>query len=115
MIFTEAQMTEEVKKEMRGGHGEAHLHHILSGEHLNGKGRLFAQITLEPGNSIGYHEHHEESEVFYILSGEGTLSDNGVQKPLSQGQCAVCPDGEGHAIENTGTETLVILALILYK
>lgn len=114
MIIHDSDMHTEVKTEMRGGKGDAVLLHITTAENLNGRGRLFARITLDPGCSIGYHEHHGESELFYLLQGEGLLSDNGTQTTVRAGDCAICPDGCGHAIQNTGKEPLVMMALILY-
>ncbi len=32
-----------------------------------GKGHV---IIKQPGCSLGYHEHHNESETYYILRGE---------------------------------------------
>lgn len=41
-------------------------------------------MTIEPGCSLGYHEHHNESETYYILRGEGDYNDNGVIRPVKQ-------------------------------
>lgn len=114
MIIQNTEMQTETKQEMRGGNGQAVLLHVTPAENLNEKGRMFSQITLAPGCSIGYHEHHGESELFYILEGEGLLSDNGAQTAIHAGDCAICPDGQGHSIANSGTGPLVFMALILY-
>lgn len=114
MIIQGKDMNTEIKKEMRGGKGEARILHLAPPENLCSRARLFGQITLDPGCSIGYHEHHGESELFYILSGQGQFSDNGALHPVHPGDCAICPDGQGHAIENTGGVPLVFVALILY-
>ena len=47
------------------------IKHILGEKELNGKCGLYAEVVIEPGCSLGYHEHHGESETYYILSGEG--------------------------------------------
>lgn len=62
---------------MCGGNGHVFLKPILNEKQLNGKCGLYAEVTLEPGCSLGYHEHHGESETYYILSGKGIYSDNG--------------------------------------
>lgn len=114
MVIHAGDMKNEVKHEMRGGTGHVSLLHAVPAEGLNGRGRMFARVTLEQGCSIGYHEHHGESELFYILSGEGVLSDDGEEKRVVAGDCAVCPDGQGHSIRNDGAEPLVLMALILF-
>ena len=43
---------------------------LLEGERLSGKVTLFAKVTILPGDKLPYHEHHGETETYYILSGE---------------------------------------------
>lgn len=43
---------------------------LLEGERLSGKVTLFAKVTILPGDELPYHEHHGETEVYHILSGE---------------------------------------------
>ena len=70
-------------------------------------------MTLEPGCSLGYHEHHGESETYYILSGKGIYSDNGELRMVEAGDMTFTPDGKGHALTNAGEENLVFMALII--
>ena len=56
---------------MCGGKGHVIIKDILEGDELKGKCGLYAQVTIEKGCSLGYHEHHGETETYYILSGEG--------------------------------------------
>ena len=49
---------------------------LLEGERLSGKVTLFAKVTILPGDELPYHEHHGETEVYHILSGEGIYQDN---------------------------------------
>lgn len=70
-------------------------------------------MTLEPGCSLGYHEHHGESETYYILSGQGEYSDNGLYRPVQPGDITFTPDGKGHGLANIGNTDLVFMALII--
>ncbi len=106
-------MYTEVREHMRGGDGEVIIKHILDDEQLNEKCRLYGEVTLAPGCSIGYHEHHGESETFYILSGTGEFNDNGETRTVNPGDITVTADGCGHALKNTGESDLVLMALIL--
>lgn len=103
----------QIIEHMRGGKGNTKIAHILGKEQLNDKCRMYAQVTLEPGCGIGYHEHTKESETYYILSGEGSYDDNGMKRIVKAGDVTYTPDGMGHAIMNEGTEDLVFMALIL--
>ena len=66
---TGGQKIMKIRREehMAGGNGHVIIKEILDAEQFNGKGGLYAQVTLEPGCSLGYHEHHGESETYYIL------------------------------------------------
>ena len=64
-------MKVERVENMCGGKGHVIIKHILGEKELNGKCGLYAEVVIEPGCSLGYHEHHGESETYYILSGEG--------------------------------------------
>ena len=70
-------MNIERVENMAGGKGHVIIKHILGEKELNGKCGLYAEVTIEPGCSLGYHEHHGESETYYILSGQGNYDDNG--------------------------------------
>lgn len=85
----------------------------LGPEALCNKGRLFAELTLKPGEVFGSHSHHGEFEIFLILSGVGTLNNNGTTEEVYPGDVCVCKDGEEHGIANKGTEDLRYVALIL--
>ena len=101
------------EEHMAGGNGHVIIKELLDAEQLNGKCGLYAQVTLEPGCAIGYHEHHNESETYYIISGKGIYSDNGTLRMVQPGDVTFTPDGMGHGLTNSGDEDLVIMALII--
>ena len=57
--------------------------------------------------------HHNESETYYILSGEGEYDDNGTKRQVKAGDMTYTPDGCGHGLKNTGLNNLVFMALII--
>ena len=85
---------------------------LLEGERLSGKVTLFAKVTILPGDELPYHEHHGETEVYHILSGEGIYQDNNKTYPMQAGMTTFCEDGSGHAVSCSGKEPLVFLAMI---
>ena len=100
--------------QVRGGNGTVEITHFATAEELNNKGRLFANITLNPGCGIGFHMHENESELFYVMKGEVLYNDNGVECILGAGDVMVCPAGTGHGIACNGEETAEVCAVIVY-
>lgn len=98
---------------MCGGKGHVIIEHLLGDAELNGKCGLYAKVTIEPNCTLGYHEHHSETETYYILSGEGSYNDNGTAVPVKAGDVLFCEDGHGHALDNTADTDLVFVALII--
>jgi mannose-6-phosphate isomerase-like protein (cupin superfamily) len=114
MIKKKEQCAVEHKAHAFGAEGNIHICSLVSGRgELNEKGRAFAHTSVDVGAGIGYHEHHGETEWFYILSGEGEFCDNGTWQPVRAGDVTVTPDGCGHALRNTGSVPLEFVALIL--
>ena len=113
MIRKNGEYRTELRPEMRGGTGTVKIEHLLdeAGE-LRGLNRLFARLTLEPGTSIGFHEHVGEAEVFVVVSGTGEIDDNGVKGSGAAGDTILTGFGAGHGVTCTGNEPLVMLAVI---
>ena len=76
---------------------------------------MFSRVTIPAGCELGYHEHHGESETYYLLTGKGVYSDNGKEIEAKAGDVFFCDDGNGHGLKNTGDEELSFVALILKK
>lgn len=114
MIRKATDCKKEFRENMRGGNGTVEITNFATPEELNNKGRLFANITLKPGCSIGYHVHEKDSELFYLMKGEARYNDNGVETIVSAGDVMLCPAGTGHAIANNGEEDVEICAVIVY-
>lgn len=108
-----SELRVERKENANGGKGHIIIKHILEEKELNGKCGLYAEVTIEPGCSLGYHEHHGESETYYIIKGQGNYDDNGQIRPVTVGDRTFTPDGCGHGITNTGDTDLVFMALII--
>ena len=112
MIRSSEEMAIDIKKQMRGGNGHAEITHIYKGDELKGNSRLCARIKLNVGCSIGTHTHDNEEEIYYILSGEGIVIDDGVPKEVGAGDAVLTRDGASHSIENSGNEVLDFMAVI---
>ena len=110
MIRRSRECVKELREHMRDGEGTVEILNLATPEELNDKGRLFAKITLHPGCSIGYHVHEKDSEIFYIIKGDASYSDNGETKIISAGDVTVLLQAEsqpGKALFKINGITLV--------
>lgn len=98
-----------------GGKGILTKEFLINEEQMGAHCGLFGQVSLEPGAVLGYHEHHGETETYYILAGSGIYMDNDERIAVEAGDVLFCADGNGHGLENTGETDLVFVALILKK
>jgi len=112
MVIHRNEMKVEEKERMRDGEGTTRLLYLLdaAGEK---NARMFAEVTLKPGSSIGYHKHDSETEYYFILSGTGTVNDDGKEVQVKQGDSIITGNGASHSIKNTGTAPLVFHAVIV--
>lgn len=114
MVRRANECSVKVNEKMRGGDGSVRLTSLISSsEELLNKGRLFSVITLEPGCSIGYHVHENESELFYIVKGSADYNDGGEEIKVNAGDVTIVEPGNGHGITNRTSETCELVALIL--
>jgi len=78
-------------------------------------GRLGVNWVCVPPRRTGvpFHMHQREDEVFFVLSGRGTLRYGERLYSLKAGDCVSCPAGTGvaHQLANTAEEDLIYLAV----
>ena len=68
----------------------------------------FRKRVLHPGAAIGYHLQKED-EVYYILSGTGTMKMNGETFPVEAGDAILTRPGSSHGLTQSGKEDLVVI------
>jgi mannose-6-phosphate isomerase-like protein (cupin superfamily) len=112
MVIHRSEMKVEDKERMRDGEGSTHFTYLLDGS-TQKNARMFAEITLNPGCSIGYHRHDSETEYYFILSGTGTVNDDGKEVQVKQGDSIITGNGASHGIKNTGSVPLMFHAVIV--
>jgi mannose-6-phosphate isomerase-like protein (cupin superfamily) len=71
--------------------------------------RVFELCRLPPGTSIGEHLHDETEEIYYILSGDGTMDLDGTPREVHAGDAVLTQPMSRHGIRNTGTTDLEVL------
>ena len=73
-------------------------------------------LTLKPGDSVGFHKHEVNEDIYIFVSGTGVYTDNdGVEYNVGPGDITIARLNTSHAIKNTGNEDLVFLGIIAGK
>ena len=112
MVIHRNEMKTEIKEHLREGEGSVQMIHLVDGS-TQKNARLFTEMTLNPGCSIGYHKHDSETEYFFILSGTGTVNDDGKEVQVKPGDSIITGNGAFHSIKNTGDVPLLFHAVIV--
>lgn len=113
MIKKKSEQTIEVRKNMRGGGGEVTIRHYFKPDEITAKARLCAELLIPPGAGVGLHDHAGEDEIYIIQKGKGLITDDGKESEICQGDAILTGKGAAHAIRNTGSEDLVLTAVIM--
>ena len=71
-------------------------------------GLVFRKRAFKPGSGVGLHEQKED-EIYYVLSGTGTMTLDGKTVNVTPGTAVLTRTGSSHSLRQTGTEDLVIL------
>ena len=74
----------------------------------------YAVVRLQPGKRAWpYHSHHNIEEMFYVLSGTGTLRHADAEHPIRAGDfiCSPADPEQPHQIINTSDDELVYIAM----
>lgn len=67
------------------------------------------RIEVLPGKRLSYQYHSRRSEHWFVVRGEGVVTLDGRQVPVSHGTALDIPLGAAHRIENTGAGLLVFI------
>jgi mannose-6-phosphate isomerase-like protein (cupin superfamily) len=67
------------------------------------------RITVNPGHRLSLQYHHNRTEHWTVVAGQGVVTRNDEVIPVNENQSIVIPQTARHRIENTGTEPLVFI------
>ncbi|MNO92566.1 Cupin domain protein [compost metagenome] len=78
------------------------------------EGQLDTGLLLyAPGQITPDHKHSDIDEVFYIISGEGTITINNEPISIKEKDIIFSPHGETHGFNNTSSSNWVVLQIKL--
>ena len=100
---------------IQNGKGVCRIKHLTDKEGMYGHGRMFAQVTIPVGCSIGDHPHVDETEFYYIIKGEGVFQDDDKEVLVHPGDICATGYGHHHGLENRSQEPVELIALIVLE
>jgi len=106
MIIDYTKITAQTELGFKGGNGE-----LVTRNFVDGQNKIMMS-HLKPGANIGYHAHEQNSEIIYILSGEGHFEYDGEIERVKAGDVHYCPMGHSHAFYNDGDADLSYFAIV---
>lgn len=65
---------------------------------------------MKAGVSIGVHDHTRYEEVYYLVSGKGILTFDGVEYEMVPGDVSLCKIGHSHGFLATEDSVLIVVA-----
>jgi len=90
-----------------GGEGIYRVRTLLTSE-FDSSMKYIRELRLAPGSSIGTHPHEGDEEIYYVISGRGTMIVDGENAEVSTGDVVLTKSGSTHGLMNTSTEELTI-------
>jgi oxalate decarboxylase/phosphoglucose isomerase-like protein (cupin superfamily) len=76
----------------------------------NGIGTMsLCKEEIKPGEGIPVHKHLNEAESIYIQQGSGVFTLYDKEYAVQAGSAAFVPKGVWHGLQNTGSESLVMV------
>ena len=93
-------------------------HAVFNAEKM-GKSTLFRSDRVmvginafEPGQEHPLHAHAEMDKVYQVVTGRGVFLLENEEVAMEPGVMLVAPEGVPHGIRNTGSERLVVIAIL---
>jgi mannose-6-phosphate isomerase-like protein (cupin superfamily) len=69
---------------------------------------VMGYVTIYPGGEVPAHAHSQE-EVYFIISGSGTMELGEERTPVEAGSYVAIRPGQEHCLRNTAQQELVML------
>jgi mannose-6-phosphate isomerase-like protein (cupin superfamily) len=69
---------------------------------------VFRKRAFKPGSGVGHHVQKED-EIYYVLSGTGTMTLDGKTVDITPGTAVLTRPGSSHSLKQTGADDLVVL------
>lgn len=113
MIRNTAEQRIQMRENVCDGKGFVRMQHLLESDDMKGKATFCARMTVEPGSSLGDHQHIENAEIYYILEGELVSGTPDHEEIMRAGDISFTGNGEHHFLENRSSTPAEVFAIVI--
>ncbi len=72
-------------------------------------GHKVKRLEVLPGKRLSYQRHERRAEHWFVVRGDGIVTLDGTEHPVSKGTAVDIPLGAAHRIANVGADTLIFI------
>ena len=94
---------------MFGGKGAVQYRRAISPSVYVGPWAYTDHLLLPPGSTVGQQSHRGVAEVYYVMSGAGTVGVGSETTAIHEGDAIPVQLNEAHTLQNPGTAPLELL------
>ena len=91
------------------GQGSVKNVRLFEAEDFDTRLRFIYYLEMEPGTSIGYHQHGDNEEAYIVMEGKGLMTVNEEARAVKTGDVILNKPGWSHGLENTSDQVLKLL------
>jgi mannose-6-phosphate isomerase-like protein (cupin superfamily) len=99
------------RENFMGGEGEIPYRTIWDDYDFRTNWMFVNHYVIPPDATIGYHRHDYIEEVYFILSGKGRMTINGITKDIKKDDVGTCVLHSAHGVWNNSDEDLEIISI----
>ena len=96
-----------------GGEGCAAIEKLFDANDLYAHPTWIGMVNLGRDDTVGYHRHTGDMELYVIIKGDALFNDNGIEVVLHPGDITLTRDGESHSIRAYACDELSFLAQVI--
>ncbi len=99
---------------VHGGHGALYWKCFVRMHMMHSPVTGFEYVLVPAGTGIGRHQHSRTEEVYFVLSGRGSMEQDGCIFPVGPGDLIMTRLGVTHGLEVQGSEPVELLVIEVY-